>query len=1080
LVASRLVFRMEKLLRKTGIDAIGYIPWGTHICLFYRTSEELADILISYFKAGLGNNEYCLWITTKPLDITFAEKAKKTTVLNHSDYQEKGRLEIIPYTEWYFTDQKLDLEKAMNNVSEKLKQALNEGYDGLRFATDTSWIEKKDWAVFMEYIKAGEEFINDGRFIAVYSYSLNTCEATEIADVVSHHQLALMKRGGKWEAVKRYEGAKVKNTLDKRVKELRCLYDVASITGNTNLSLYKRFRQIANLLPRAFQYPEMAFAKIDINGWDIHTDNYQESDQNISANIFLQGVKAGSVKVGYLKSPPAGSNGLFSREERLLLDAVAERLGTTAEHRQSEEALRESEEKFRDLYENAPNACFSISEDGIIITCNKRAGELLGYQVEELTGQPQDTLYADTLDGLKKARKIFRKFTAGCNIVDEEVQMKKADGTPVWVSLTVSAVLDSEGRFKESRSMVVDITERKKAEAILQEERQRAQNYFNLAGTMLLALDTEGTVTLINKKGCEILEYDEKDIIGKNWFKHFIPEHLRGKVQSVFRRIMNGHVYKFQHVYDHSVISQSGKEKYIAWHNSLIMDEHGQILGTLSSGEDITERRKAEDALRQSEERFSKAFNASPDMMIITNLEDGKYMEVNDSFVNITGYRREELIGHTVDEFGLWVNSKDATKMMRLIDQDGHFSNEEFNFRMKSGEIRTWLCSAEKIKIGSDTCMIAVSTDITERKQSEELIRTISHSSPLGIFIVQDEKFKYTNPQLQKLTGYSEKELMDKELLDIVAIEDSDVVKSSTIFTLQEDSPYPCEYRILNKNGQIKWVLQTVAPIHFEGRDAILGNLMDITERKYLERKVIEYEELNKMKTDLLATVSHELRTPLATIKGYSTMMLDYFARLNSNEKQDYLKSIDHSTDRLAILVDNLLDTSRMEAGLLKLEKHPMSIARLLNTVTTEAKVWATQHYIVTRLVKDLPRVNLDAKRIRQVLDNLINNAIKYSPPGTKITITAKKADNEVLISINDQGSGIPPEELTNIFDRMYRIEQRLYSGVDGLGLGLYICRRLIEAHGGHIWVESELGQGSTVFFTLPLDNARKAEKNNK
>lgn len=234
------------------------------------------------------------------------------------------------------------------------------------------------------------------------------------------------------------------------------------------------------------------------------------------------------------------------------------------------------------------------------------------------------------------------------------------------------------------------------------------------------------------------------------------------------------------------------------------------------------------------------------------------------------------------------------------------------------------------------------------------------------------------------------------------------------------------------------------------------------------------------MKTDLLAMVSHELRTPLATIKGYSTMMLDYFARLNSNEKQDYLKSIDHSTDRLAILVDNLLDTSRMEAGLLKLEKHPMSITRLLNTVTTEAKVWVTQHYIVTRLEKDIPRVNLDAKRIRQVLDNLINNAIKYSPPGTKIIITAKKADNEALISINDQGSGIPPEELTNIFDRMYRIEQRLYSGVDGLGLGLYICRRLIEAHGGHIWVESKLGQGSTVFFTLPLDNARKAEKNNK
>ena len=246
---------------------------------------------------------------------------------------------------------------------------------------------------------------------------------------------------------------------------------------------------------------------------------------------------------------------------------------------------------------------------------------------------------------------------------------------------------------------------------------------------------------------------------------------------------------------------------------------------------------------------------------------------------------------------------------------------------------------------------------------------------------------------------------------------------------------------------------------------------MDITERKYLERKVIEYEELNKMKTDLLATVSHELRTPLATIKGYSTMMLDYFSRLNQNEKRDYLKSIDNSTDRLAMLVDNLLDTSRMEAGLLKLEKHSTSLVKLIETITTEAKLRANRHEILTRVDKQLPGMNIDAKRIRQVLDNLINNAIKYSPPNTKVTITAKKSGDEVILSVSDHGSGIPPEELKNVFDRMYRIEQRLYSGVDGLGLGLYICRRLVEAHGGRIWVESTVGKGSTVFFTLSLEN---------
>ena len=189
--------------------------------------------------------------------------------------------------------------------------------------------------------------------------------------------------------------------------------------------------------------------------------------------------------------------------------------------------------------------------------------------------------------------------------------------------------------------------------------------------------------------------------------------------------------------------------------------------------------------------------------------------------------------------------------------------------------------------------------------------------------------------------------------------------------------------------------MQTVSAIQYQGREALLGNLMDITERKYLERKVIEYEELSKMKSDLLATVSHELRTPLSTIKGYSTMMLDYFSKLSPDEKREYLKSIDNSTDRLAKLVDNLLDTSRIEAGLLKLEKAPTSISKLIRQAVAEARVRANKHHIVSMPGKRLPRVNIDARRIRQVLDNLIDNAIKYSPQGTEILISARRDRQE-------------------------------------------------------------------------------------
>ena len=165
-----------------------------------------------------------------------------------------------------------------------------------------------------------------------------------------------------------------------------------------------------------------------------------------------------------------------------------------------------------------------------------------------------------------------------------------------------------------------------------------------------------------------------------------------------------------------------------------------------------------------------------------------------------------------------------------------------------------------------------------------------------------------------------------RELLSIVAAEDTDVVAAGIIFTMRQKKPRPCEYRLLSKNGQIKWVVQTVSRVHYRRGEGVLGNIMDVTELKYLERKVIEYEELSKMKSDLLSTVSHELRTPLATIKGYATMMLDYFSRLDADETRDYLQAIDGSTDRLTKLVDNLLDTSRLDAGLLKLQKEPTGI----------------------------------------------------------------------------------------------------------------------------------------------------------
>jgi hypothetical protein len=354
-------------------------------------------------------------------------------------------------------------------------------------------------------------------------------------------------------------------------------------------------------------------------------------------------------------------------------------------------------------------------------------------------------------------------------------------------------------------------------------------------------------------------------------------------------------------------------------------------------------------------------------------------------------------------------------------------------------------------------------------RESQEFLRSISNASPMAIYVMQGEKIKYTSRQFQTISGYSHEETLDTSLLALVPDADKDVVRSSIAYTIEGNKTYPCEYRIINKNGQVKWVMQTVAPIHYEGKGAILGSLMDITERKFLEREVTEYEELDKMKSDILATVSHELRTPLAAVKGYATMILDYSSKLDPEETMEYLININNSADRLINMVDNLIDTSRLDSGLLELKKSSASVSGLIKSVVKLVSLRVKNHAIVARLPNHLPQSVIDARRIKQVIENLISNAARYSPEGADIIVSAVKKGNEIQISVADRGPAIPSSELKNIFDRMYKIENRLYAGADGMGLGLHICQRLVEAHGGLIWAESAAGKGTTIRFTLPV-----------
>ena len=243
-----------------------------------------------------------------------------------------------------------------------------------------------------------------------------------------------------------------------------------------------------------------------------------------------------------------------------------------------------------------------------------------------------------------------------------------------------------------------------------------------------------------------------------------------------------------------------------------------------------------------------------------------------------------------------------------------------------------------------------------------------------------------------------------------------------------------------------------------------LATFRNITQRKQVELELIE---LNKLKTELLSNVSHELRSPLTSIKGIISGFLQKDIEWDDETREVLLTGISEETDRLASLVTNLLNMSKLEAGVWKPAKERCHVSDIINDMLEQQRWLHQKHTFETDLKPGLPEIYADYNQIKQVLINLLENAVAYSEEGTRIVVRARAVDGEVEVSLSDQGAGIPPEDREKIFDKFYRGAQtRQRPG--GTGLGLAICQALVLAHGGRIWAESEAGQGSTFYFRLP------------
>ena len=354
-----------------------------------------------------------------------------------------------------------------------------------------------------------------------------------------------------------------------------------------------------------------------------------------------------------------------------------------------------------------------------------------------------------------------------------------------------------------------------------------------------------------------------------------------------------------------------------------------------------------------------------------------------------------------------------------------------------------------------------------ELKQSKELFRILFYRSPIGTYIIQDGHFRLINRQLAYILGYEEDELVGKSSLGFVLAEDRDTVRENAVRMLKGGCSLGYEFRIVNKQAKIKWVMETVVPIYYRRKRATLGSLIDVTERKQMEERLKQItDEMQRSNTELeqfAYVISHDLQEPLRMVSSYTQLLAKRYSDKLDTDADEFIAYAVDGAKRMQTLLHDLLEYSRVGT-----RGKPFSLVNcehiveqaMANLKISIEECDASVSYGV------LPTVMGDEGQLVRLFQNLIGNAIKFRrEEAPQVQISAQRRNNTVTFSIRDNGIGIDSQHRQSIFEIFRRLHTK--EEYPGTGMGLAICKKIVERHGGHISVQSQPGQGSTFHFSV-------------
>jgi PAS domain S-box-containing protein len=474
-------------------------------------------------------------------------------------------------------------------------------------------------------------------------------------------------------------------------------------------------------------------------------------------------------------------------------------------------------------------------------------------------------------------------------------------------------------------------------------------------------------------------------------------------------------------------------------------------------------------ALAKAAERYQSLFALAADAVLVGD-PAGNFIDVNDSAVNLTGYSREGLLGMNIA--GLFSPEERERKPLRYdLLQQGQVVLTERELLRKDG---TMVAVSMHSKMMPDGTYHAFIRDITERKtaenvlkQSEAMLSSILRAAPIGIGTTRRRVLTWLSEPLLAMLGYAHDELVGQSAR-VLYEDEAEFVRVGEVKyrQIEERKVGVVETRWRCKDGRFIDVLLSSTLLDATDPDGgVTFTAMDITERKRIEA---HEREVAALKREFIATASHELRTPLAICRGYLEMLMEHKG-FSSAQRREFLEIAYDKTMVLSKLIDELLDIDKIEGGnTISLERRPVNIARLVTEIVDNLPRDGNLHLLVTEFDDPSMKVPLDRDKFVQVVENLINNAVKFSPRGGKILVRGEVAEGCYRLSVTDSGIGISDEYAEKIFDKFFRVDTA-NTAVSGLGIGLYLVRSIVAAHGGTVTVRSRPGEGATFIVNFPL-----------